>query len=74
MRIANKTLLDDFVQSHAQSAGPLNKWVEKVKGAKWTSHADLKQMFPSHNPWQRKMAKKGRSHVCGCYIFSVASV
>ncbi len=45
MRIANKTLLDDFVQSHAQSAGPLNKWVEKVKGAKWTSHADLKQIL-----------------------------
>ena len=33
MIIANKELLDAFVQKHAQSAGPLNKWVEKVKSA-----------------------------------------
>lgn len=60
MRIANKTLLDDFVQSHAQSAGPLNKWVEKVKGATWTSHAELKQMFPSAD-----YVKNGR------YVFNI---
>lgn len=60
MRIANKTVLDDFVQSHAQSAGPLNKWVEKVRGAKWTSHADLKQMFPSAD-----YVKNGR------YVFNI---
>ena len=35
MIIANKELLDAFVQKHAQSAGPLNKWVEKVKSATW---------------------------------------
>ena len=33
MIIANKELLDDFVQSHAQAAKPLNKWVEEVKAA-----------------------------------------
>ena len=31
MIIANKELLDSFVQKHAQSAGPLNSWVEKVR-------------------------------------------
>ena len=30
MTIANKELLDDFVQSHAQAAKPLNKWIETV--------------------------------------------
>jgi hypothetical protein len=30
MKIANKEILDAFVQKHAQAAGPLNKWVEKV--------------------------------------------
>lgn len=38
MIIANKALLDDFVQTHAQSASPLNKWVETVKAAEWRSY------------------------------------
>ena len=47
MIIANKELLDDFVQSHANAVKPLNKWVEDVKAAQWQSHTDLKRMFPS---------------------------
>ena len=47
MIIANKEKLDAFVQSHAQSAAPLNKWVERVKSVTWRNHAELKQMFPS---------------------------
>lgn len=35
MKIANKTLLDDFVQTHAGATGPLNKWVEKVSCMQW---------------------------------------
>ena len=61
MIIANKALLDDFVQTHAQSASPLNKWVEKVKAAEWKSHAELKQMFPSAD-----YVKNGR------YVFNIA--
>jgi mRNA-degrading endonuclease HigB of HigAB toxin-antitoxin module len=45
MIIANKELLDAFVQKHAQSAGPLNKWVEKVKSTIWHNHSELKQTF-----------------------------
>ena len=47
MIIANKELLDDFVQIHAQAAKPLNKWIEVVQAAQWKNHADLKAAFPS---------------------------
>lgn len=60
MIIANKELLDKFVQSHAQSATPLNNWVEKVKTVIWKSHAKLKQSFPSAD-----YVKNGR------YVFNV---
>jgi len=46
MLIANKELLRDFVNSHANAAKPLNKWIDEVTAAKWTSHADLKLTFP----------------------------
>lgn len=61
MFIANKVLLDDFVQSHASAASPLNKWIERVRAAQWKSHADLKQMFPSAD-----YVKNGR------YVFNIA--
>ncbi|MBO4564058.1 MAG: type II toxin-antitoxin system HigB family toxin [Bacteroidaceae bacterium] len=60
MIIANKEILDAFVQKHAQAAGPLNTWVEKVKGATWHNHAELKQMFPSAD-----YVKNGR------YVFNI---
>lgn len=60
MVIANKEILDVFVQKHAQAAGPLNSWVEKVKGAIWRNHAELKQMFPSVD-----YVKNGR------YVFNI---
>jgi len=60
MIIANKELLDDFVQSHAQAAKPLNKWIETVRAAKWTNHIELKQAFPSAD-----YVKNGR------YVFNI---
>lgn len=60
MIIANKEILDDFVQKHAQAAGPLNNWVENVKGATWHNHAELKQMYPSAD-----YVKNGR------YVFNI---
>ena len=47
MIIANKELLDDFVQTHANAVNPLNKWIEIVKSVQWSSHAALKKTFPS---------------------------
>lgn len=61
MIVANKTLLNDFVQAHAQSAKPLNKWLDQVEAAEWTNHAELKQMFPSAD-----YVKNGR------YVFNIA--
>ena len=60
MFIANKEILDEFVQRHAQSAAPLNKWVERVKCAEWHNHSDLKRMFPSAD-----YVKNGR------YVFNI---
>ena len=60
MLIANKGLLRDFVQLHANAASPLNYWVKKVEAANWTSHADLKRMFPSAD-----YVKNGR------YVFNI---
>lgn len=60
MIIANKELLDKFVQSHAQSASPLNNWIEKVKATVWKNHAELKKSFPSAD-----YVKNGR------YVFNI---
>jgi len=60
MIVANKTLLNDFVQTHAQSAKPLNKWLTEVESAQWGSHAELKQTFPSAD-----YVKNGR------YVFNI---
>lgn len=60
MIIANKELLDDFIQTHAQATRALNKWVEVVQAAQWKNHADLKQMFPSAD-----YVKNGR------YVFNI---
>ena len=35
MIIANKELLDDYVQRHANALKPLNKWIEDVSAAQW---------------------------------------
>ena len=61
MIIANKEPLNAFVQKHASAANPLNKWLNDVSEAKWKSHADLKQTFPSAD-----YVKNGR------YVFNIA--
>lgn len=60
MIVANKELLDNFVQMHAQAAKPLNKWLEVVQAAQWKNHAELKAMFPSAD-----YVKNGR------YVFNI---
>lgn len=60
MLIANKVILDDFVQKHAKAAKPLNKWVEEVAKADWQSHNDLKRCFPTAD-----YVKNGR------YVFNI---
>ncbi len=60
MIIANKGILDDFVQTHPGSSKPLNKWIEIVQDAHWKNHAELKQTFPSAD-----YVKNGR------YVFNI---
>ena len=60
MIIANKELLDAFVQTHAQAAKPLNKWVEVVQATQWKNHAELKATFPTAD-----YVKNGR------YVFNI---
>lgn len=60
MIIANKELLDAFVQKHVQVAAPLNNWIEKVKCATWHNHSELKAQFPSAD-----YVKNGR------YVFNI---
>lgn len=60
MVIANKILLDDFVQSHVQAVKPLNRWLQQVAEARWSSHTELKQQFPSAD-----YVKNGR------YVFNI---
>lgn len=47
MKVFNKELLEKFVQKHADSINPLNKWVDDVQSATLASHYDLKKIFPS---------------------------
>lgn len=61
MIIANKELLDEFVQKHANAIKPLNKWIDIVKDAEWKNHTELKRMFPSAD-----YVKNGR------YVFNIA--
>lgn len=60
MVIANKEILDDFVQQHADAARPLNRWIECMQAVQLANHADLKQMFPSAD-----YVKNGR------YVFNI---
>ena len=61
MIVSNKTILDEFVQKHAKDAGPLNKWVQKVRLLHWKSHSELKKDFPSAD-----YVKNGR------YVFNIS--
>jgi len=60
MKIANKEILNEFVQLHADSANALNHWIEEVQKVSWKSHADLKLSFPSAD-----YVKNGR------YVFNI---
>lgn len=60
MIIANKILLDDFVQKHVQALNPINKWLVQVLEANWHTHAELKKQFPTAD-----YVKNGR------YVFNI---
>ena len=47
MLIRNKELLDKYATKHANARNALQHWIDFVEEAKWKSHSELKQDFPS---------------------------
>ena len=47
MRISNKEVLDVFMDKHADTRSPINKWVEVVENSHFKNHNELKNIFPS---------------------------
>ncbi len=47
MKIKNRTLLEEFVNKHADSAKSLQKFTEKVEEAEWQNLKDIKVDFNS---------------------------
>jgi mRNA interferase HigB len=47
MKIKNRTLLEDFVKKHADSAKALQKFTEIVEDAEWQNINDIKADFNS---------------------------
>lgn len=47
MKIKNRTLLEDFVKKHADSAKALQKFTEIVEDAEWQNLNDIKADFNS---------------------------
>ncbi len=47
MKITNKEVLDAFMDKHADTRNPLNKWMEVMENSEFKNHNDLKSVFPS---------------------------
>ena len=60
MIVANKALLSEYAQTHAQAVKPLNRWLTQVEAADLPNHAALKALFPSAD-----YVKNGR------YVFDI---
>jgi mRNA interferase HigB len=46
MRVYSKSALKEFWGRHADAEKPLRTWYSVVKGAQWSSPADIKQHYP----------------------------
>ncbi len=46
MRIIKRTLLVEFGTRHPDAAEPLDRWYRLARRARWTSLADVWQLFP----------------------------
>lgn len=47
MKITNKIELDAFMDKHADTVKPINKWLETFENADFKNHNQLKAIFPS---------------------------
>jgi len=46
MKIADKTVLDNFMDKHADTRNPINKWIDIVENNNFNNHNELKSIFP----------------------------
>lgn len=47
MQIWDKEILDKYVDKHADAGTAIQRWINIVEEAAWTSHNDLKLDFPA---------------------------
>jgi mRNA interferase HigB len=47
MEVLNKRIIDDFVSDHADLKSAVNRWLEQMEAALFSSHNELKRHFPS---------------------------
>jgi len=47
MIVTNKDILDKYSRKHVIVRNPVEKWIEDVTAAQWTSLNDLRISFPS---------------------------
>src|SRR5690606_31934507 len=59
MHVISQRALREFWKSHPDAEEPMRRWYRLVRAADWTSFADLRNTFPSADPYHR------------CVIFNV---
>ncbi|MGN6249769.1 MAG: type II toxin-antitoxin system HigB family toxin [Ginsengibacter sp.] len=47
MKIANKTILVEFVKKHPNTINPVNKWIDIIENNEFNNHNELKAFIPS---------------------------
>lgn len=47
MKVTDKTVLDDFMDKHADTKNQINKWINVIESRDFNNHNDLKSVFPS---------------------------
>jgi mRNA interferase HigB len=47
MKIANKSVLDEFTVKHTDTINAVNKWIEIIENNDFHNHNELKAFFPS---------------------------
>jgi mRNA interferase HigB len=47
MQILNKEVIEKFIKKNASSANSVNRWVEQIERLAFSTHNELKSVFPS---------------------------
>ena len=47
MELRNELLIDEFIEKYPRSEGPLKRWIQLVRVARWRNFPELRRSFPS---------------------------